>query len=386
MTNPPLSKLTGATLKSLCASCGLKKTGSKAILIHRLRHAAQHFQPLPPKSRILSIDLGLKNFAFSLLTPSPVPKSQTAPANLTTTEPFTLTSPVHLHAWHRLDLTLPISNTITTSATKNHAAITDPRNRSTTSVPNPAHPDPGNEEEEFSPAALSQLTLALVKTHLLPLQPTHVLIERQRFRTGGAAAIFEWTLRVNTLEAMLHAVFAALRVVTHEGSGGGGGRKKEGWDGTVESVLPRRVAGFLFPEGVSSQALGGDEGGVEGGKNGKRRGDGYKLLKSEKVDALGRWLKDERMVVAKTEQAREMAGLFLEGLEGRGKRKGGRKRKGEEGDEEEARLKKRQVEELMTKMDDLSDAVLQGMVWLQWQRNLERLVKERAELLENEAA
>jgi cruciform cutting endonuclease 1 len=33
-------------------------------------------------------------------------------------------------------------------------------------------------------------------------------------------------------------------------------------------------------------------------------------------------------------------------------------------------------------MDDLSDAVLQGMVWLQWQRNLEALIRERPDLLE----
>jgi cruciform cutting endonuclease 1 len=60
-------------------------------------------------------------------------------------------------------------------------------------------------------------------------------------------------------------------------------------------------------------------------------------------------------------------------LEKRGQ-KGGRRKKGVDGEGGE-------VEELVTKMDDLSDAVLQGMVWLQWQRNLEALIKDRPELL-----
>jgi cruciform cutting endonuclease 1 len=84
------------------------------------------------------------------------------------------------------------------------------------------------------------------------------------------------------------------------------------------------------------------------------------------------------MVVPEKGQAKEMVRLFLEGVARKG-RGGSRKKvaadKGVEGAE---------VEEIVTKIDDLSDAVLQGMVWLQWRRNLEALIKERPELLEEE--
>ncbi|KAK3304130.1 mitochondrial resolvase Ydc2 [Chaetomium strumarium] len=368
MTNVPLLKHSAASLQALCASCGLKKSGTKAALVLRLSLAAKHFQPLPPNTRVLSIDLGLKNFAFSLLSPAPASTPAPAPAPPrapTPSSPLLNISPVHLHAWHRLDLTLPPSSTPDEQG--GEAAEKD------------------NEKEEegggdgFSPATLSAVTVDLVKSHLLPLQPTHVLIERQRFRTGGAAAIFEWTLRVNTLEAMLHAVFAALRGAAPAGDG-----LPNGMPLVVDSVLPRRVAGFLFPDGLlpvpvpepEVAGVGSLTGAGEGKRKGKGKGRGgngaYQLLKKGKVDVLGAGLKEGQLVVPQTEQAREMVGLFLEGLAARGQRKRGRKSKEE----------KDAVDEILTKMDDLSDAVLQGAVWLQWQRNLERLVKERPELLE----
>jgi cruciform cutting endonuclease 1 len=223
---------------------------------------------------------------------------------------------------------------------------------------------------------MSQLTLNLVQSHLLPLRPTHVLIERQRFRTGGAAAIFEWTLRVNTLEAMLHAVFASLN-----------GRRQGGvgWEGKVESVLPRGVVGFLFPGGAADAAdvvaeRGGEDWkeGLKGEKGKKKKGKAgkaYQMLKREKVDVLGRLLRDEGMVIPQEGQAGEMVRLFLGEWEKKGVRKGRRTKKGEDEGEK--------MEEALTKMDDLSDAVLQGMAWLQWQRNLGALIKERPELLED---
>ncbi|KAK4242210.1 mitochondrial resolvase Ydc2 [Achaetomium macrosporum] len=346
MTNPPLLKQSAASLQALCASCGLKKSGTKAALVQRLALAAKHFQPLPPNTRILSIDLGLKNFAFGLLSPAAPPQPAQQQQQPPTHSSPLLISPVHLHAWHRLDLTLP-----SRSPDKTKGEVI---------------------EEDFSPTTLSALTVDLVKSHLLPLQATHVLIERQRFRTGGGAAIFEWTLRVNTLEAMLHAVFAALR---GSGNGVGDGNGNGLTPVVVDSVLPRRVAGFLFPDGLMPPPEVAGVGSVTGTGKGKGANGTYQLLKRGKVDVLGTWLREGKMVVPATGQAREMAGLFLEGLEARGQRKRGRKSKEE----------KKAVDELLTKMDDLSDAVLQGVVWLQWQRNLERLVKDRPELLDETA-
>lgn len=390
MTTQPLLKESAATLKALCASCGLPKTGAKRVLIDRLRHAARHFHPIPSTARILSIDLGLKNFAFSLLTPVKPPKH---PPAASSNSP--ITSPVHLHAWQRLDLTLPSGSqpanitTITkkpTKPSKSNLTRTPPPPPTPPPSPPPSPPEDAIQHttDPFSPTALSQLTLNLIRTHLLPLRPTHVLIERQRFRTGGAAAIFEWTLRVNTLEAMLHAAFAALN--HHHGGGAGNGvgtvRGKGllGWEGRVDSVLPRGVVGFLFPENESG--IGSEGGSAGAGEEKKKRkvatSTAYKMLKKEKVELLGRFLKEEvpMVVVPEKGDANEMVRLFLGGLEEKEKKGGRGGRRKAEG--------KKEVDELMTKMDDLSDAVLQGMVWLQWQRNLETLIQERPELLDDE--
>ncbi|KAK4133180.1 mitochondrial resolvase Ydc2 [Trichocladium antarcticum] len=371
MAKPPLLTQTAASLQALCASCGLKKTGTKAILVQRLRLAAKQFQPVPPTARILSIDLGLKNFAFSLLTPAPPPHPP-RPA-IPPTPP--LPAPIHLHAWHRLDLSQP-------------APSPPPSPSPSPSPSSPAAITNEQVEDEYSPATLAALALALARTHLLPLRPTHVLIERQRFRTGGGSAIFEWTIRVNTLEAMLHAVFAALRGGGWSSGAGAGDGDGEGWEGRVRSVLPRRVAGFLFPAGM--QGGGGGLEGEELGKRGRGANAGYLELKRGKVDMLARWLAEGQMVVAKTAQAKEMGRLFVEGWEEKGRKAaGGRgKTKGKEKDAGDGKVDKRPgrkaAGEIGSKMDDLSDAVLQGMVWLQWQRTLETLIRERPELLEED--
>ncbi|EAQ86834.1 hypothetical protein CHGG_08087 [Chaetomium globosum CBS 148.51] len=371
MTNKTLLGEKSLALKALCLSCGLRRVGNKAALVQRLRHAARNLQPITPSSRILSIDLGLKNFAFSLISPAPPAKKQPPSSNATP-----LNSPIRLHAWHRLDLTLPTTTTITTT-TKNKPKT---KTKTTTPTPTPSEeppspPPPEEEEEEaFSPAALATITAHLIKTRLLPLRPTHVLIERQRFRSHGAAAVHEWTIRVNSLEAMLHAAFAALKV-GEEGVVGGEGV----WEGRVESVLPKTVAEFLFA-GVDVEGV-EEEGGGKG-KGKATAGKAYLKLKRKKVDMLGGYLVDGGIAVPEKGQATEMVRLFMEKMERRkgGKGKGAGKKKAADVDGVEGG----EVEEAITKMDDLSDAVLQGMVWLQWRRNLEELTKEWPELLEEE--
>ncbi|KAK4141149.1 mitochondrial resolvase Ydc2 [Dichotomopilus funicola] len=409
MTLLPLLKENSRTLKSLCASCGLPKTGAKTVLVSRLREAAQQFQPTPPSARILSIDLGLKNFAFSLLTPAPLPKTtksktkQKPLPSLSFADPAKpsalLTSPVHLHAWHRLDLTLPLDAAQSSSPLpptpparnrKSKKAEAEPEEDSTPTK-SKRKPEPSTSTSTaFTPTTLASTTATLVQTVLLPLRPTHILIERQRFRTGGASAVLEWTVRVNQLEAMLHAAFAMANFHAHATEieidmAEGGKGKRNGVDGggkvVVESVTPKVVAGYLFPSAGAKD----EDGLVEGKKRKKKATSGaaaaYKLLKKEKVNMLSEFLATENdgggagLVKADGKQAKEVVGLFLEAVER--KRVGKRRAKRKEGEEENYA-----VEDMVSKMDDLSDSVLQGMVWLQWQRNLEGLIQERPELLE----
>ncbi|KAK4179437.1 putative cruciform cutting endonuclease [Triangularia setosa] len=311
-------KITVARLQALCSSTGLTQAGSKSTIQQNLRQAAQSVQHIPDNARILSIDLGLKNFAFSLVTPASSPSAKTplpTPSD-SATIPQALLPPVNLQHWNHLDLTTPLFTLL-------------PQD----------DPSPPSESIQFNPSSLSSLTYSLISTYLLPLKPTHILIERQRFRTGNASNIFEWTIRVNTLEAMLHACFATLKGVNM-------------FHGTVISISPKSVAGYLFPNPGKAAPT---------SKTNTGRGkslNSYQILKANKVSMLGEWLQQGKLIKPK-DQAAEMARGFLSAWAAKG-----------------IRRRKNEVEGVLgpgVKLDDLSDSVLQGMVWLQWQRNLEGL-------------
>ena len=90
-------------------------------------------------------------------------------------------------------------------------------------------------KESFSPATLCASAYKLLRKTLLPLNPTHVLIERQRFRSMGSKHILEWTVRVNMFESIIYAILCTL--------------KEEGiWNGEVVGVLPGKVGQYWVNE------------------------------------------------------------------------------------------------------------------------------------------
>lgn len=315
----PLARLTAKSLQTTSLHCGLPLTGSKPALLSNLRAAASAPTTLTPTSRILSIDLGLRNLAFALLT--------SKKHNLT------------LHAWTRLDLLPPGDDLAKPTA------------------------------HDFSPPSIASLAVALLHTHLLPLAPTHILIERQRFRSGGAAPVLEWTLRVNALETALYAALATLR---HRGM----------WDGEVVCVPPQRASRFLVGDGEGGVPWEGGEGGrlllrgeveVEEA-TGKAKATGSKAMKLAKIRLVEASLREGKAVGLGTDEVKEAVRRFLAAGETKGRRKGGKKADrgaGVEADDS-------------TKRDDLADCLCQGVAWLQWQRNLEELKKKEPWILESE--
>ncbi|KAK0651616.1 mitochondrial resolvase Ydc2 [Cercophora newfieldiana] len=303
-----LSNLSAKALHRLATHCGLSKNGTKAILTARLQSAALNYSPLPPSARILSIDLGLRNFAFSLLTvppssplnpsspkPSPNPKS-------TKKQPL-----VTLHAWRHINL----------------LEQQQKENKNEKESPNTNDND---DDDPFAPPSMSHRAVSLILQHLLPLNPTHILIERQRFRSGGQAAVQEWTLRVNTLEAMLYASLATIKALNI---------KK--WNGQLLAVPPSRVVKYLV----------GDE------------GVGERLLLERMLEAGGLELASE--------EVRAMATAFREA----GQKKG---RKGKKGEEDVSVAEEVGLDTgTWTKRDDLTDCLLQGIVWLEWHRNVDEM-------------
>jgi cruciform cutting endonuclease 1 len=197
-------------------------------------------------------------------------------------------------------------------------------------------------KESFSPATLSMSAYELLRYTLLPHNPTHILIERQRFRSMGSKHILEWTIRVNMFESIIYAILRTLK-------------EERTWDGEVVGVLPGKVGPYWLGDD--------DEGQIEASgevvkvhkklrnpKSAKIRNKGLKM------DLVRRWLEVGGVVELGNDDVEERARRYMQKWD---RLPGGRKgvKRGEKTDEE------------MGKLDDLADCLLQGMAWIQWERN-----------------
>jgi cruciform cutting endonuclease 1 len=293
---PFLKTCTAAQLKLMATLTGTPSSGTKPVLTARLTAALQTPKH-PPHARILSIDMGIRNLAYAQLALAANP-TPTAPSPLLPT----------VQAWERLSLT--------------------------PSPPAPCPPPPPSEapaaaaapKEDFTPAALASHAYAFLRPLVLASPhgaPTTVLIERQRFRSMGGAAVQEWTLRVNMLEAMMWAVLGTLRA---EGR----------WAGAVWAVPPGRVADFWAVRD------GGGGGGGGGGPGPKAKMAGQKG-KEAKVGIVREWVRDGRAVALAS--GADAAAARFRASRGAGK------------------------------LDDLADCLLQGVAWVEWEGNRRRILK-----------
>ncbi|KAI8630981.1 mitochondrial resolvase Ydc2 [Xylariaceae sp. FL1651] len=349
-------------LKRLAFLCGLPLGGRKEELIARLIAASD--LPSPSKSRlgpvVLSIDLGIRNLAFSLLTPaSQTPAAKQQKRKSTRSPPPSTTEPlaVKLHAWQRLSLLDAAASAGARSGDDDDADLS---------------------LGAFTPAALAKTANAFLQETVLQFKPlpTHILIERQRWRSGGAPAIQEWTVRVNTLEAMLHA---SLRTLQDVGV----------WRGEVVSVRPERV-GQLFLEAdrldavqtKGSKELEEDEtdevkdikGERDSSKKPRMKQTGSRKTGAEtkklKIDLLGRWLGQRDLVVQPgNPEVGRMLDAYRDTLKGT-------KRSKSKLIAEEAEIGGEPLK-LGKKLDDLTDSLLQGIAWLRWQENTALLRRHR---------
>lgn len=189
------STLKATQLKALAFKCGISISGTKAVLTRRLQDDISSTPKQSPKpTRILSIDMGIRNLAYCILD-VPAARSKSRPPTII--------------AWHRL-------------AVSSAPSITTPSLQKA-------------EKECFSPATLSAAAYTLLRQSLLPHAPTTILIERQRFRSMGSPHILEWTIRVNMFESMLYAILHTLR--------------SEGlWTGDVREIAPGKVGPFWIAD------------------------------------------------------------------------------------------------------------------------------------------
>ena len=319
-----MPRLTGtptlATLKSQLTYLGVATSGIKSVLTARLERALR-VPRLPSTSvmddakdlghkretrsekmrardekrrlgdgdaiRILSVDMGIRNLAFCVVdvqmdwkraTPKvkstrKTKESKTAPARAQR-EPdtsgdrqhATLQADMHVVAWRRID-------------------VADEVNRTIGEIPPTPGADPASDDAAaqaaYHPSMLSRTAHALLTRTLLPYAPAVILLERQRFRSGGGAAVLEWTVRVNMLEAMLWAV---LRTLQSSCSSQGAAPSDPPW--AVEPVSPKAVGAFW----VGGRRLADPDASADAPGPASERKSTAKAEKKAKIALVRSWL------------------------------------------------------------------------------------------------
>ncbi|KAK6531575.1 hypothetical protein TWF694_002767 [Orbilia ellipsospora] len=296
-------------LKAVLQNCGWPVSGIKSTLIERINSqlyqsrltvlrcskigGLQQSKKQPKEHRILSLDLGIKNLAFCLLKISREQLTTDSKPN------------PEILAWKRFSLLDTSNGTVLDKQPEFQ------QNISFTEI-------------DFSAHSLAPIATSLARQLVAVHKPTMIAIEKQRYRTMGSAAVQEWTLRVNTLEAMIHT---ALRMLLEEGV----------WkQGSTCSICPQRMTRFWLDRNNLSRK--------------SRSGKASKLLKINLVRTL---LQNEQTVTydEKNDSVTEAVSLFTE--------TGGRSKP-----------------DTNEKIDDLADCLLQGVGLIEWEKNRQILLEE----------
>ncbi|KAJ5143941.1 uncharacterized protein N7515_002728 [Penicillium bovifimosum] len=332
---------------------------------------------------ILSIDMGIQNLAFAHLL---VPRSESK--GIIDAQPA-----LELTAWHRLAL----SEISTLSLPGSDDGIDKPVIGDRRTIPEAeaevANDQPAKSRQEkdkpsFSPDLYAAAAYTLISSLLTAYRPTHVLIERQRFRSGGGSAVQEWTLRVGVLEGMLYAVLHTLR---HEGKYA---------DVVVEGVEPKRVVRYWL------------EGEENGDMDKKEKGERLTArdVKKAKIDLVGRWIsaailgadgsqglesgvEGSKIVLADRARCpvvhgvadaylRKWQGRMVKKVKGRAKSTRARTLSSSSTGSSGSAINDEVVPDL-GKLDDLADCLLQSVTWVEWQVMRDRIARDGAAALDS---
>ena len=347
-----LSKLTLPLLRRVAFLIGAPSSGTKPALARQIRQELEassattarkrsqrleRSAPVPTDSlSIVSIDVGIRNLAYAHLVAFPATSAGSrdgveSPENLRP----------NLLAWKRVVISGAPNGAV--ASTRHRAEYKSSHDL----VVAPLHAAEGTlnedailklEKEAFDPSTFATYAYDFVKSILDVHHPTHVLIERQRFRSGGASAVQEWTIRVGVFEGMLHA---ALKTLSEE----------HGLPVVVQGVDPGRVTRYWL-EGRAAK--------------GKERISSGKESKKAKIDIVGNSLASAGAAAfvnvssgsdhGSQHGVEKMVDAFL----ARWQRKNGKSRSG--------------VAKDILKLDDLADCLLQGVAWLNWQSKKEEVL------------
>ena len=204
---PKKLAVTSKALQALLTRIGSASSGTKPTLLARFQRDVQqpgffnrrHGCDAPKegvqsdKLRVVSIDMGIKNLAFCDAEISRASTTNTAQQ---------FDAHMHVLRWKKLDLVGGAESKSTYPAMGDEEGTASALDE--------------EEGDQFSPSVLSKTAHRLIVEEILSARPDIILIEKQRWRSGGGSAVQQWTVRVNTLEAMLWAI---LETVKQQGGG-----------------------------------------------------------------------------------------------------------------------------------------------------------------------
>jgi cruciform cutting endonuclease 1 len=341
VTQRSLSMLKAHQLKQVATCLGLNSTGTKAVLEHAIMSTLDGRHDFAKPPRIVSIDMGIKNLGLCVLEAPHLTKHLKATLDK---QPAS----VNVLSWSKVDVLSQLSKTAKTGSVARSAEL--------------SKPDPSL----FRPSSLAETALTITDSILRDHEPTHILIERQRFRSMGGSSVQEWTLRVNMLESMLYACFETMRAHVQIT----GARFPE-----VIEMSPARVARFWCGGDSTSVDAAFDDVAVGQSKTTKRRAadvmkeevvKGGKIDKRAKIDVLRRWLAADEFPLPPhmavqlhfSDQAQDTAAAFNTDTSSKKARK---------------KREAASTDSGPPKLDDLADCLLQGVAWVRWEENKRKL-------------
>lgn len=363
-----IAKLKGRHIKTVSFFLGLPSTGLKRV---QEQIITNHINQVPPPgefNRILSIDMGIRNLGVCMLEASHLAQHDDLPKTKSSNHPRLTVS-----AWEKVDVlsqlrikrTYGISESDSSSVERKE--IERLRNET----------DEAPIQTDYSPQNLAETAYALVSSLLARHRPSCILVERQRFRSGGNAAVQEWTIRVNMLEHMMWACLKTLRAQAHSDTAPPPADAVIDAAKSLEAVYgvsPSKVAKFWcggLPQDFNPAAEI-----PRGGATMNSTRTRVKVDKKDKVAVVQTWVDQWKAGSGKGSvhldfegQAEGTARAFQSG-DGRRRRK-----KSQDDSTEDV--------EAIGKLDDLADCLLQGVAWVKWEENRRKLAETVARQEEN---
>ena len=365
-------------LQALAVSLGTQCSGTKTAIKSSIREilprpdTAYLRRPLS----IISIDMGIRNLAYAHLT-ADVDDN----VGLRKREEGRCYRLPRLRVWEKIAIA-PSTLTDTSESESDSTALEE---RSSTLSPDSRQTEVAktilqSKTDAFAPDLYAVHAVNLIKRIMaLTPTPTHILIERQRFRSGGSPMVQDWSIRVGVFEGMLYAVLRTLAEMK-TGSVVGNAKDQAGnlLNVDVEGVLPGRVLRYWAENGGAEETVAGVA---------KPKG---KAMKKFKIDLVGRAL-EESLHVGADRHPSQSTSLEIDGTAHptvsaylHKWTKGDRSKPSSAAPKTNHNTNKEsnnhppppRLEEL-SKLDDLADCLLQGMAWIEWENNRARVAASK---------